>query len=96
MARHLSPHQKKIVKRYYDNHETIKSTKLSEIVSDLWLAEDPKTRMRLWGRAEKALLQLGAERSAVVRVVASDSAELLAKMITQLERGRPRGGQTHR
>ncbi len=35
-----SSHQKKIVDNYYQNHDTIQSDKLSQIVSDLWLAEE--------------------------------------------------------
>ena len=88
MARDLTAHQKKIVQRYYDNHETIQATKLAEIVSELWLADAPKTRKRLWNRADKALRQLEADPAAVARVVASDDVEALAKMVTQLERRR--------
>ena len=88
MARDLTTNQKKIVQRYYDNHETIQTTKLAEIVSELWLAEDPKTRKRLWGRADKALRQLQADPAAVARAVASDDVEALAKIVTQLERRR--------
>ena len=87
MARDLSANQKKIVQRYYDNHETIQATKLAEIASELWLAEDPKARKRLWGRAEKALLQLRADPGEVAGIVASDNAEALAKLITRLEGG---------
>ena len=87
MARDLSAHQKKIVQRYYDNHETIQTTKLAEIASELWLAEDPKARKRLWGRAEKALLRLRADPGEVARIVASDKPEALAKLITRLEAG---------
>ncbi len=95
MARDLNPHQQKIVKRYYEHHETIQSTKLAEIVSDLWLADDATARKRLWGRAEKALLQLGADRTAIDRVVASDSAEALAALMARIE-GASKGGSRRR
>jgi len=40
MARgqYLTPHQKGIVKRYYEHKDTLATQKLGEIVSDLFLA----------------------------------------------------------
>ena len=47
MTRDYSNYQKKIIKRFYDNREGIDSQRLSEIASDLYLAEGKK-KDRLW------------------------------------------------
>ncbi len=62
MPRDLSVHQRKIVNRYYDHRETIALTKLSEIVSDLYLADTASKQKTLWTRAHKALTNLAKER----------------------------------
>jgi hypothetical protein len=53
-GQHLSSYQKGIVNRYYEHHDTILITRLSEIVSELYLAEG-KAAEKHWARAEKAL-----------------------------------------
>lgn len=70
MARNqwLSPHQKGIVRRYYEHKDTLMTQKLSEIVSDLYLCEDEKKAARLWESAEKALLNLDIHENRVRRV----------------------------
>ena len=52
-----SPHQKKIIKRYYDNFDTIKSQRLSELATELYLAEGKKLD-RLWKQVEETLTKL--------------------------------------
>lgn len=89
MARDLSRHQQGIVKRYYEHHDTIQSNKLSEIVSDLWLAADEKARARLWGRVKTALLRVGVDESEVAKVVDQRDFESLAKLVAQVDAGTP-------
>ena len=44
----LTPHQKGIVRRYYDHQDDMVHQKLSETVSDLYLCTDEKKAARLW------------------------------------------------
>ena len=53
-----TPHQKKIIGRYYDNLADIKLGGLSELVSELFLAESDSQRNRLWKRVAKAMAAL--------------------------------------
>ena len=46
-SRDFSRHQSKIVKRYYDNLDTIVATRLQEAVTELYLAESDKKRATL-------------------------------------------------
>ena len=93
MAKDLSRDQQGIVKRYYEHQETIQSTKLSEIVSDLWLADTDKARTKLWGRAQMALMRLGVDANRVASVVRDRDLEELAKLVAEVDAGSaPRGG----
>ncbi|MEM6458870.1 MAG: hypothetical protein AAF710_05705 [Planctomycetota bacterium] len=87
----LSRHQEGIVRRYYQNHETIQSTKLSELLSELWLADDAKTQTRLWGKAQTALMRLGVDANRVASVVGQRDVEALAKLIRQADAGQAQG-----
>ena len=40
----FTPHQQKIIKRYYDNREQIDETRLAELVTSLYLASTDKQR----------------------------------------------------
>lgn len=87
----LSRHQEGIVKRYYQNNETIQSDKLSELVSELWLAEDAKTQTKLWGKAQVALMRIGVDATRVAKVVNDRDMEALAKLVSQADAGKAAG-----
>lgn len=87
----LSRYQQGIVKRYYENNDTIQSNKLSEIVSELWLAEDAKTQTKLWGQAQVALMRMGVDATRVAKVVGSRDLEALAKLVSQADAGKASG-----
>ncbi|GAB4384314.1 MAG: hypothetical protein Kow0022_06490 [Phycisphaerales bacterium] len=75
----LSAHQRKIVHRYYEHRETISATKLSELVSELYLAAgDPKKLDRLWKQAGTALKNLGVSAGEIERVVSTRDLKALA------------------
>ncbi len=48
----FSPYQQKIIKRYYNNYDSIQSQKLAEMVTEIYLAEGKKLD-RLWTRVER-------------------------------------------
>lgn len=92
MAKDLSHHQQKIVKRYYQHEQTIHSQKLGELVSELWLCEDPAKATRLWGRAQVALMKAGCNATQAASVVAKRDVEALATLVQQVDAGAT-GGQ---
>jgi hypothetical protein len=87
----FSPKQKKIVDRYYQNHDTIQSQKLGELVSELWLADEPKQATRLWGKAQVALMRLGVDATRVAAIVDQRDIEALAKLVKQADAGAAMG-----
>lgn len=95
----LSAHQQKIVKRYYQNRDSIMVQKLGELVTDLMLAtaaenpSKPATTKKLdglWDRAAKAVANLGApddtEVVKAVAIVAKRDLEALATLVTRFQR----------
>src|SRR5581483_1074581 len=47
MLEDFSPHQQKIIKRYYKNEDSLHRQRLAELVGELFLAEGKK-RQRAW------------------------------------------------
>jgi hypothetical protein len=83
MADH-TPHQQKIIKRYYDNLDTISRQRLAELVGELYLATGKKQRERLWATIEKALQKLEIPQSRIDHLKAQDNPALLAEVVKDL------------
>jgi hypothetical protein len=87
MAQNFSRHQQGIVKRYYEHQDTIRSNRLSELVSELAVCESPSAATKLWGRAQVDLMRAGADATKVAAIVAQRDLEGLAKLVLQLDQG---------
>jgi len=83
----FTPHQRKIVDRYYANRDTIMLTKLQELASELFLADTPAKQDRLWKRVRAALANLKVGPSVIEHIVAQRDPALLAKHIQSLVSG---------
>ena len=79
-----SSHQKGVIKRYYENRETLSTQKLGEIVSNLYLASPGKKADKLWERAENALHHAGANEVRLKRICDAKDLEALAALVNQL------------
>ena len=82
MADH-TPHQQKIIQRYYKNQDRLAEQRLAELVSDLYLAEGKK-RERLWQQAAAALEKVGLPQSRVDHLLAERDPALLAGVVKEL------------
>ena len=80
----LTPHQKGIVRRYYEHKDSIMYQKIAEIVSEMYVCEDDRKAARLWTNAHKALVNIGAPKARVERLVANRDLEDLAKLVGEL------------
>jgi hypothetical protein len=84
MAREdYTPHQQKIIKRYYDNQDTLQRQKLAELVSELYLAEGKK-RQRVWKSIAAAMQKLGLPQSRIDHLVKQDNPALVADVVKEL------------
>ena len=83
-GQHLSSHQKGIVRRYYENRETLATQKLGELVSELYLERDPKKLDRLWQQVETALQGTAAHKARIAAVVGRRNLQELAVLVGEL------------
>lgn len=82
MADH-SKHQQKIIKRYYENRDTIALQRLQELVTELYLATGKK-RQQHWKSVVLHLEKLGVKQDRIDRLVEKDDAAEVAKLVQQL------------
>ena len=73
-------YQTQIIKRYYNNREQIMTQKLSELTTDLYLAEGKK-RQQVWKRISAALSQLGVESDKIEQIINTDNPVYLAEFL---------------
>ena len=81
---YFTAHQKGIVKRYYEHKDALMIQKLGEIVSDLYLCENEKKAELLWERAHKALMNAGANRVRVEKLMKDRHLGRLAELVKEL------------
>ena len=82
----FTPYQKKIIDRYYKNFDAITFQRLSELASDLYLAEG-KQRDRLWKRVEEALRKIEFPESRIAHLLEKRDPQLLVGVLKELDRG---------
>jgi hypothetical protein len=81
-----SPYQRKIIDRYYRNLDAIKFQRLSELATDLYLAEGKK-RDRLWNQVVESLRKLEFPESRIARLLERRDPALLVGILKELESG---------
>ncbi len=79
-----TPYQKKIIERYYRNFDAIAFQRLSESVTDLFLAEG-KARDRLWKRVEETLRKLEFPESRIAHLMTKRDPQLLVGVLKELD-----------
>lgn len=79
-----TPYQQKIIKRYYDNSDTLQQQRLAELVSELYLAEGKK-RQRTWQAVCTAMQKLGVPQSRIDHLRKQDNPALVAVVVKELE-----------
>lgn len=80
----FTPYQQKVIKRYYDNQDTILRQRLAELVGELYLA-DGKKKERAWKAAVAAMEKLKVPKDRIDHLVKSGKPELLAGLVKELE-----------
>ncbi|MCI0380574.1 MAG: hypothetical protein L0215_23550 [Gemmataceae bacterium] len=82
--RDYTPHQQKIIQRYYDNQGALRHQRLAELVSDLYLAEGKK-KQKLWQSAAAAMEKLGVPKSRIEHLLKHQNPALVAEVVKELE-----------
>lgn len=84
-----SDYQQQVISKYYRQLDTIMLGKLQELVTELYLADAPGKRDRLWQRVEKAMAKLKVPAAIAEHIMAKKDIEILAKNVQDwLEHGR--------
>ena len=84
MSQDYTPYQQKIIKRYYNNQDTLQTQRLAELVGELYLAEGKK-RERVWKSAVAAMQKLGVPQSRIDHLLKQNNPALLAQVVKELE-----------
>jgi hypothetical protein len=83
MDKKYSKHQQNIIRNYYENRESISLQRLSELVTELYLAEG-KGREKQWKFIVSALEKLAIPAARIEHLRKQDNPALLAKLVEEL------------
>ena len=78
-----SKYQQKVIKNYYENRGAISLQRLSELVTELYLAEG-KQREKQWKYIVGALEKLNINPQRIEHLRQQDDPALLAKLVEEL------------
>ena len=79
-----TPYQRKIIERYYKNLDAITFQRLSELATDLYLAEGKK-RDRLWARVEECLRKVEFPETRIALLLQQRNPAQLVAVLKELE-----------
>jgi len=74
-----SEYQKAVISDYYNNLNSIMLQKISELVTELYLADTQAKKERLWQRAHKAMIKLKVPPAIIDHIMNKKDVEVLAK-----------------
>ena len=80
-----TPYQQKIIKRYYDNQDTLQRQRLAELVSELYLSTGKK-RQGVWTKIVTAMQKLGVPQSRIDHLLKQQNPALIADLVKELDR----------
>jgi len=84
---HHTPHQKGIIKRFYEHRDTLALQKLGEIVSNLYLETSEPKRKRAWKSALTQMKNAGLTEKYAQQIHDERDLDALAKIVTELSGG---------
>jgi hypothetical protein len=82
--RNYTGYQQKIIKRYYNNLDTLASQRLAELVGELYLAEGKK-KEKTWQAAAVAMEKLEVPRARIDHLIKQRDPALVAELVKELE-----------
>jgi hypothetical protein len=79
----FSKYQQKVIKRYYENRDTIALQRAQELVTELYLASGKK-REKYWDSLALHLGKLGVKPDVIEHLRGEDKPELVASLVKKL------------
>lgn len=89
--RDYSTYQQGVIRRYYENKDQIEEQRLSELVTNLYLATGKK-QDKLWKTAEELMVRMKLPASRIQHVLSSKDPAVLAKVVEELQKGKLKRG----
>jgi acetylornithine deacetylase/succinyl-diaminopimelate desuccinylase-like protein len=83
MDKKYTKHQQNIIRNYYENRDAISLQRLSELVTELYLAEG-KGREKQWKYIVSTLEKIGLPAERIEHLRKQDNPALLAKLVEEL------------
>ena len=83
MAKNFTKYQQNIIKNYYENRDAISLQRLSELVTELYLAEG-KGREKQWKYIVGVLGKIGLPADRIEHLRKKDDPKLLAELVEEL------------
>ena len=80
----FTANQQKIIKRYYDNIDTIALQRLSDLVGELYLTEGKK-KEKAWQSVLGAMEKLEVPKSRIEHLMKQRNALLVADLVKELQ-----------
>ncbi|MHC4878217.1 MAG: hypothetical protein ACYTGL_17330 [Planctomycetota bacterium] len=81
-----SRYQQGVIKRYYENREQIDEQRLSELVTNLFLASGKKQE-KMWEQARELMERMNVPKSRIEHVISSGDPTVLAEVVKDLQSG---------
>lgn len=85
--REYSNYQKKVISRYYENRDQIDEQRLSEMVTNLYLATSEKQKEKLWKSAEEIMKRFEVPDSRIEHIMTRRDPAILAEVVKDLQTG---------
>lgn len=86
--RNFSNHQQKIISRYYDNRDQLDEQKLSELVTNLYLATTEKQKQKYWQTAEDVMTRLEVPKTRIAHILEKKDPAVLAAVVQDFQTGK--------
>lgn len=83
-GQHLSRYQQGIVKRYYDQRDTIAGQKLGDLVSELYFCDSAKKSDRLWQQVKTAIAHTPATSAEIKHILETRDVKALAALLQRI------------
>lgn len=75
----LSSYERGVISRYYKNLDEIMLSKISDSVTELYLAKTAEKKKQLWNRVHKAMKNLKIKPAIINHIMKNQDVEILAK-----------------
>jgi len=75
----LSTYERGVISRYYKHLDEIMISKISGLVTELYLAKTAEKKRRLWNRVHKAMKRLKIKPAIINHIMKNQDVEILAK-----------------